>query len=81
LNHRRRRPGTGRSEVITELEIESLDLEAQGVARHDGKVMFVRGALPGERVRAQRVRSKPKFEVAQTVEVLRASVMRVTSAL
>lgn len=68
----------GRSEVITELEIESLDLEAQGVARHDGKVIFVRGALPGERVRAQRVRSKPKFEVAQTIEVLKASVMRVT---
>ncbi len=59
------------------LEIESLDLEANGVARHDGKVVFVRGALPGERVAAELVRRKPKFDVAQTIEVLRASCARV----
>ena len=35
------------------LDIESLDGDGQGVARHDGKVFFVEGALPGERVRAQ----------------------------
>lgn len=63
-----------------ELEIESLDLEANGVARHDGKVVFVRGALPGERVRAELIRSKPRFSTAETVEVLRASSIRVTPA-
>ena len=61
-----------------QLEVESIDLEANGVARHDdGKVVFVRGALPGERVAAELVRRKPKFDVAQTVEVLRASSARV----
>ncbi len=59
------------------LEIESLDLEANGVARNDGKVVFVRDALPGETVRARVVRRKPKFDVAQTLEVLRASSSRV----
>ncbi len=41
------------------LEIESLDLEAQGVARRaDGKVVFVEGALPGERVQVRVTRRK-----------------------
>lgn len=62
---------------IRELSIESIDLEAHGVARHDGKVVFVRGALPGERVRAETVRRKAKYDVAQTLEVLRESHQRV----
>ncbi|MCD6674527.1 MAG: 23S rRNA (uracil(1939)-C(5))-methyltransferase RlmD [Burkholderiaceae bacterium] len=60
-----------------QLDVESLDLEANGVARHEGKVVFVRGALPGERVAAEIVRRKPKFDVAQTVAVLRESSARV----
>ncbi|MCZ7558893.1 MAG: 23S rRNA (uracil(1939)-C(5))-methyltransferase RlmD [Burkholderiaceae bacterium] len=59
------------------LDVASLDLEANGVAHHEGKVVFVRGALPGERVRATLVRRKPRFDVAQTVEVLRQSHSRV----
>ena len=56
-------------EPIT-LEVGSLDLEANGVAHHEGKVVFVRGALPGEQVRASVVRRKPRFEVAQATEVI-----------
>ncbi|MEB2336863.1 MAG: hypothetical protein OZ920_09305, partial [Burkholderiales bacterium] len=59
------------------LDVVSLDLEANGVAHHEGKVVFVRGALPGERVRAVLVRRKPRFDVAQAVEVLRESHSRV----
>ena len=32
------------------LTIESVDIEAQGIARHEGKVVFVAGALMGEEV-------------------------------
>jgi len=71
-----RRHGTSAPGEPVVLEIESLDLEANGVARHEGKVVFVRDALPRERVRAQIVRRKPKFDVAQTVQVLRASCAR-----
>ncbi len=62
-----------------ELQIESLDLEAQGVARKaDGKVVFVDGALPGERVTARSLRSKNNWEQAALVAVLRQSHQRVT---
>jgi 23S rRNA (uracil1939-C5)-methyltransferase len=63
---------------IGPLEIESLDLEARGVARHEGKVVFVRGALPGESVSARIVRRKPRFDVAEIEQVFRPSTLRVT---
>jgi 23S rRNA (uracil1939-C5)-methyltransferase len=59
------------------LHIESLDLEGQGVSHHDGKVVFVRGGLPGETVQAQVVRRKPRFEVAEITAVRRESSSRV----
>jgi 23S rRNA (uracil1939-C5)-methyltransferase len=60
-----------------ELDITDLSHEGQGVARHEGKAVFVAGALPGERVRAQRIRRHRQFDEARTVEVLRASPDRV----
>lgn len=59
-----------------ELTIDSLDQEGRGVARSEGKVVFVEGALPGERVLARTVRRKPTWELAETVRVLRPSAMR-----
>lgn len=64
------------------LEIDSLDMEARGVGRlvdengEPGKVIFVEGALPGERVTYSSYRKKASFEQAQVVDVLRESVMR-----
>lgn len=57
--------------------IESLDLEANGVARSEGKVTFVRGALPGETVRGRVVRRKPRFDVAEIEAIERPSPLRV----
>ena len=60
------------------LEIGSLDIEAQGVARRpDGKVVFVDGALPGELVTAKVQRRKNNWEQAALVEVHRESAQRV----
>ena len=59
------------------LHVESLDLEGHGVAHHEGKVVFVRGGLPGETVLASVVRRKPRFEVAEVVAVERESSSRV----
>lgn len=59
------------------LKIESLDLEARGIARRDGKVVFVEGALPGERVTTATVRRKPSYEIARVESVLTPSSQRV----
>ena len=64
-------------ENVVELEIESLDLEAQGVAHREGKVVFVQGALPRETVRAEILKRKSSFEKARMVEVLKPSYSRV----
>ena len=60
------------------LHIESMDLDAQGVAhRADGKVVFVDGALPFEVVRANVHRKKNNWEQASLLEVLQGSSQRV----
>jgi 23S rRNA (uracil1939-C5)-methyltransferase len=60
------------------LEVESLDLEAQGVAhRADGKVVFIEGALPGERVQVQVSRKKNQWEQGQMSALARESSQRV----
>jgi 23S rRNA (uracil1939-C5)-methyltransferase len=60
------------------LEVESLDLEAQGVAhRADGKVVFIEGALPGERVQVQVSRKKNQWEQGQMSALDRESSQRV----
>jgi 23S rRNA (uracil1939-C5)-methyltransferase len=62
--------------IFLTLDIESLDLEGQGIAHHEGKVVFVEGALPGERVQARVTRRKPSFDKARTERVLRPSAQR-----
>ena len=58
--------------------IESLDHEGRGVAHVDGKVIFIEGALPGERVTYTAFRRKPSFENASADAILKASSQRVT---
>jgi 23S rRNA (uracil1939-C5)-methyltransferase len=68
--------------VAPAIEIDSLDMDARGVGRtvnedgEPGKVIFVEGALPGERVTYSSYRKKASFEQAQVVDVLRESVIR-----
>ena len=59
-------------------EISSLDHEGRGVARIDGKAVFVEGALPGEQVRLRRTHRRRRHDEAVMVELLRASPDRVT---
>ena len=68
-------------EVSPPLDVESLDLEGQGVARRpDCKVVFIEGALPFERVTVQVLRRKNQWEQAQLTALLRESPQRVKPA-
>ena len=63
-----------------ELDVENVAHGGHCVARHDGRVVFVRHALPGERVVARIAdgTSESKFLRADAVEILSASPDRVT---
>ncbi|WP_374403900.1 23S rRNA (uracil(1939)-C(5))-methyltransferase RlmD [Niveibacterium sp.] len=59
-------------------KVESLDHEGRGVARVEGKAIFIEGALPGERVEYASYRRKPKFEQATMLHAITQSAQRVT---
>lgn len=57
--------------------IESLTHEGAGVARCDGKAVFIDGALPGEQVRFRYQKRKPRYDLGVTTEILVPSADRV----
>src|SRR6188474_2609086 len=60
------------------LKVESIDLEAQGVAHNaEGKVVFIEGALPGETVRVRVNRRKNQWEQATLTTMAHESAQRV----
>ncbi len=60
-----------------ELRIDSLAYGGSGVGRLDGFVVFVRGGLPGDRVRAEVTKVKRGFAEAAASAVLEPSPQRV----
>jgi 23S rRNA (uracil1939-C5)-methyltransferase len=56
--------------------IESLDREGRGVARVEGKAIFIEGGLPGETVSYSSYRRKPTYEQAIATAVHKASAAR-----
>ena len=53
--------------------ISALDQEGRGVARVDGKAVFVEGALIGERVGIEIFRNKPNYALARMTALFEAS--------
>jgi 23S rRNA (uracil1939-C5)-methyltransferase len=70
----RTRPSRGDT---LDLTIDSLAHGGNGVARLDGYVVFVAGAVPGDHVRAVVGKSKRAYAEARTVEVLEPSPDRI----
>jgi 23S rRNA (uracil1939-C5)-methyltransferase len=74
------KPAARRRGEQVEVEVESLAFGGRGVARLEGQVVFVVGALPGDRVRAEITKTKRRFAEARAVELLRPSAERVAES-
>ena len=59
------------------VDVVALDYEGRGVARIEGKAVFVEGALPGETVAIETLRRKPTWELARAARIEVASADRV----
>ncbi|HZW24086.1 MAG TPA: 23S rRNA (uracil(1939)-C(5))-methyltransferase RlmD [Gallionella sp.] len=68
---------TEQTKISPVVGIESLDQEGRGIAHHEGKVIFIEGALTGERVTYSSYRKKPNFEMALATNIVKPSFMRV----
>lgn len=59
--------------------VEALTHEGHGVARVDGKAVFIQGALPGEEVRFRYHNKRKSYDTGGLLEVLRASPHRIAA--
>src|SRR3954464_14706227 len=60
-----------------DLRVDALAFGGKGVARLEGYVVFVAGAIPGDRVRAVVHKRKRSYAHARTLEVLEPSPERI----
>lgn len=60
-----------------ELNVENLSHEGRGIASHEGKVVFIDNALPGERVMFQRSNSRRRFDEGIAIDIVESSPQRV----
>jgi 23S rRNA (uracil1939-C5)-methyltransferase len=62
---------------VLELTIDSLAHGGNGVARLEGYVVFVAGAVPGDRVRAEVGKAKKAYAEARAIEIVEPSPERI----
>ncbi len=63
--------------VLLNLKIEKLVPGGEGLARHEGRVVFIPGVLPGEQVRVETTEMKKDFARAELREILEPSPDRI----
>ena len=68
------RPERGQEVEVT---VDRLAYGGNGVARHEGYVLFVPGTFPGDRIRAQVTKRKRAYGEARLLEVLTPSADRI----
>ena len=75
MSRGRGRGGNRAPAPVETAEVVSLAHDGRGVAKIDGKAIFVAGALPGEQITLQRLRKQRSADEARLVEgVLRIEI-------
>ena len=73
-------PAPAPSAPSFDLTVDDVAFGGRAVGRHDGKVCFVAGALPGERVRVRPIHERDAFTEAELLEVIASSPDRIVPA-
>ena len=79
MKSRPRKSQTPKDIRILQVKIESVAFGGEGIARHDGKVIFVADTLPGEEVKVALVEDKERFARGEVRERLQAPPYAVPS--
>ncbi len=67
---------TAQGKMVT-LDVTDLAFDGKSVAHLDGKVVFLKGGLPGETVEAEIVRSKPRYDQGVVRRIIKKSELRI----
>src|SRR5690242_9467923 len=67
----------GAGDDLLEMDVVDLAYGGDAVGRHNGRAIFVPGAIPGERVRLRVVSERKNYARGELVEVLRPSPDRI----
>ncbi|HEX9646799.1 MAG TPA: methyltransferase [Alphaproteobacteria bacterium] len=79
MPHRSAQPGPRTAQAV-ELVVAALGARGDGIATHDGRPVYVAGALPGERVRARLGAARGDGRAAMLERVLAPAAERVAPA-
>ncbi|WMJ90525.1 23S rRNA (uracil(1939)-C(5))-methyltransferase RlmD [Anaerocolumna sp. MB42-C2] len=60
------------------IEIEDIGSDGEGIGKYQGYTLFVKNALPGDKVRVKAMKCKKNYGYARLVEVMEVSPHRVT---
>lgn len=66
-----------KSKEIHTLQIDSLAFEGKGIAKLNGKIIFVRNAIPGDVAKIQITKNKTNYAEADLVEIIKPSPNRI----
>jgi 23S rRNA (uracil1939-C5)-methyltransferase len=77
INKRRRQKAQQTLGPVQHFTVDGLTHEAKGVARSQGKVTFIAGALPSEIVTAQVIKSNRRYDEAKLLDIQQKSAHRI----